>query len=228
MPVCFDVDTPSGAIVDLFSDAQTALEINAQFKNVHNGKKQFIKAIGFTSQKGLQLAVTPTMVEVYENGKKFITYNITSDHVDERMFDVRMILKPADHENHHNRHTVDIIQEDGQKFRFAVKPGAGSLSFDLEGIKGIKSPTGIIGQWINPGSYTIDEANNIETEFVHIPSKDRAWHAEHQCHQIGPHHVEAFLGRPIRDYQVDNLFSNLFYRGAQMATLIEAEDETPK
>lgn len=59
--------------------------------------------------------------------------------------------------------TVDIYQDDGEKFRFAVKPGAGSLSFDLEGTHGIKSPTGIIGQFINPGSYTIDEANNIET-----------------------------------------------------------------
>lgn len=77
-------------------------------QNVHNGKKQFIKAIGFTSRKGLQVAVTPTTVEVYENGKEFITYNISSDHVDERMFDVRMVVKPADHETHHNRHTVRV------------------------------------------------------------------------------------------------------------------------
>jgi len=173
------------------------------------------------------VAVTPTAVEVYENGKEFRTYNITEDKVDERMFDVRMVIRPADHEVYHNRHTVDIYQEDGQKFRFAVKPGAGSLSFDLEGNHGIISPTGIIGQFTNAGSYTIDENNNIATGYVHIPSAERAWHTEHQCHQIGPRMVEAFLGRPIRDYQVANLFESLFHR-APIATLIDDTEDDPK
>ena len=48
---------------------------------MHNGKKQFIKAIGFTSNEGLQIAVTPTTVEVYENGKPFITYDLENDKV---------------------------------------------------------------------------------------------------------------------------------------------------
>jgi len=224
-PVCFDLDTPSGAIIDLYSDAKTSLEVNAMFKNVHNGKKQFIKAIGFTSAKGLQVAVTPTSVEVYENGEEFKVYNIETEHVDERMFDVRMIVKPAEHELHHNRHTVDIIQEDGTKFRFAVKPGAGSLSFELEGNHGMKAPTGIIGQFTNPGAYTVDEGNNIKTEFVRIPSAERAWHSEHQCHQINSKHVEAFLGRAITDYQVTQIFESLFYR-APVATL--HDDTDPK
>ena len=60
---------------------------------------------------------------------------------------------------------VDIFQNDGQKFRFAVKPGAGSLAFDLEGIQGVASPTGIIGQFSNPGSYTTDAAGNIQAGY---------------------------------------------------------------
>ena len=51
------------------------------------------------------MAVTPTSVEVYENGEEFKVYDIETEHVDERMFDVRMIVKPAEHELHHNRHT---------------------------------------------------------------------------------------------------------------------------
>jgi len=224
-PVCFDLDTPSGSIVDLYSDAQTALEVNAQFKNVHNGKKQFIKAIGFTSNEGLQLAVTPTTVEIYENGKPFITYDLENDKVEERMFDIKIVIKPADHETRHNRHTVDIFQNDGQKFRFAVKPGAGSLAFDLEGIQGVASPTGIIGQFSNPGSYTTDAAGNIQAGAVHIPFAERTWHAENQCHQIRAEHVEAFLGHPVKDYMVQNMFQSLFYRGPGPAVLLDDGSE---
>jgi hypothetical protein len=51
------------------------------------------------------MALTPDKLEVYENGQEFITYNITSDIVDERMFDCHVKITPADHETRHNRHT---------------------------------------------------------------------------------------------------------------------------
>ena len=45
-------------------------------KNVHGDKKQFIKAIGFTSPQGIQIAVTPFNVEVYEDGNLKHIYEI--------------------------------------------------------------------------------------------------------------------------------------------------------
>ena len=45
-------------------------------QSVHGNKKQFIKAIGFTSPQGIQLAITPFNVEVYEDGKLKHIYEI--------------------------------------------------------------------------------------------------------------------------------------------------------
>ena len=45
-PICFDVDTKSENILSLIADGSSALEINAQFKNVNNARKQFIKCRG--------------------------------------------------------------------------------------------------------------------------------------------------------------------------------------
>ena len=89
----------------LISSFWSLISLPQIFQNVHNGKKQFIKTIGFTSNEGLQLAVTPTTVEIYENGKPFITYDLENDKVEERMFDIKIVIKPADHETRHNRHT---------------------------------------------------------------------------------------------------------------------------
>ena len=105
-PVCFDVNSKSGSVLDLFSDNTSSLEINALFKvfshrctlvqlwktqnrsisakksiiyfvkNVHGDKKQFIKAIGFTSPQGIQIAITPFNVEVYEDGNLKHIYEI--------------------------------------------------------------------------------------------------------------------------------------------------------
>ena len=41
-----------------FSDASSSLELNGLLKNVQKGKKQFLTAIGYTSPKGTQMALT--------------------------------------------------------------------------------------------------------------------------------------------------------------------------
>ena len=56
------------------------------------------------------------------------------------------------------------------------KPEAGSLALEVESITGIVSPVGLIGQFFNSGAYTFDEAGNIVTGTLHIPSDEKQWH----------------------------------------------------
>ena len=78
-PICFDVDTKSENILSLIADGSGALEVNAQFKNVNNARKQFIKTIGFTSPEGVQLMMSTEQVEVYEKGALIKTIDLTTD-----------------------------------------------------------------------------------------------------------------------------------------------------
>ena len=78
-PICFDVDTKSENIISLIADGSGALEVNAQFKNVNNARKQFIKTIGFTSPEGVQLMMTPDTLEVYEKGILIKSVSLTRD-----------------------------------------------------------------------------------------------------------------------------------------------------
>ena len=122
--VCFDVNANNGAILDLFSDNESGLQVNAQFKvslvffiacssltlfqNVHGDKKQFIKAIGFTSPRGVQVSVSPFFVEVFEDGQLYNRFNIT-ERIDEIVFDTHVRMIPADHEQHHNKSGAHIF-----------------------------------------------------------------------------------------------------------------------
>ena len=84
--------------------------------------------------------------------------------VDERFYDVHLIIWPAgSHTSHQTRHVINIFLNSGPHFRFSVKPGAGSLALEIESIVGVKSPVGLIGQFMNAGSYTLDAAGNIQT-----------------------------------------------------------------
>jgi len=215
-PVCLDVSAVSGSIIDLISDASSNLELNGLFKNVQKGKKQFLTAIGYTSPKGTQMALTRETLEIYENGKLLIKYNPAEDTVDEYFYDVHLKMKPADHEHHRNRHNVEIVQEDGFRFRLTVKPEVGSLGIELEDVFGIKNPEGLMGQFLNEGSYTIDNEGVISTKSGEIESEARAWHEGDKCFQIEDRSVETFLGQPISNYYVENLFAEMFYKGAAL------------
>ncbi|CAG5110171.1 Oidioi.mRNA.OKI2018_I69.chr2.g4598.t1.cds [Oikopleura dioica] len=215
-PVCLDVNAVSGSIIDLISDASSNLELNGLFKNVQKGKKQFLTAIGYTSPQGTQMALTRDTLEVYENGKLLIKYNPSEDTVDEYFYDVHLKMKPADHEHHRNRHNVEIVQQDGFRFRLTVKPGVGSLGIELEDVFGIKNPEGLMGQFLNEGSYTIDNEGTISTKSGQIESEAHAWHEGDKCFQIEERSVETFLGQPISNYYVENLFAEMFYKGAAL------------
>lgn len=224
--VCFDVNTASGAILDLFGDDESSLQVNAQFKNVHGDKKQFIKAIGFTSPRGLQLAVSPFFVEVYNDGELYNRFNIT-ERVDEIVFDTHIRMTPADHEQHRNKHIVAVTCREGEEYKFGVKPNGGSLSVDLERWHGMAKPSGLIGQFLADKAYTVDDDGNIHASGnTTIHADDRSWHQGHQCHEIKEEHVPFLLDHAIADYQAANLFAQLFKRGP-VVQLLE-DDVDPK
>ena len=52
--------------------------------------------------------------------------------------DVHLKMIPADPEHHHNKHIIQVTCRQGEEFRFGVKPNAGSLSFDIEKINGLR------------------------------------------------------------------------------------------
>jgi len=225
--VCFDVNTKNGAILDLFGDDESSLQVNAQFKNVHGDKKQFIKAIGFTSPRGLQLSVSPFFVEVYNDGELYNRFNIT-ERVNEIVFDTHIRMTPADHEQHHNKHIVTVTCREGEEYKFGVKPNGGSLSVDLERWNGMASPSGLIGQFLAQKAYTVDEDGNIHTSNnTTIQANDRSWHQGHQCHEIKEEHVPLLLNHAVADYQATNLFAQLFKRGPVGVQLLE-DDVDPK
>lgn len=212
-PVCFDVNAKSGTVLDLFSDDYSSLEINALFKNVHGDKKQFIKAIGFTSPKGIQLAVTPFNVEIYEDGLLKHIYEIDQP-INEVIHDTKIVMTPADLTHHHNKHIVLVTCREGEQFKFGVKPAGGSLSVDVEKLsEDVQQPSGLIGQFLYGTSYSIDEEHNIMTENIIIPAEDRVWHEGYQCHKIKEEDLESFLGHNITDYVGADLFSQLFKHG---------------
>lgn len=224
--VCFDVNANNGAILDLFSDNESSLQVNAQFKNVHGDKKQFIKAIGFTSPRGVQVSVSPFFVEVFDDGQLYNRFNIT-ERIDEIVFDTHVRMIPADHEQHHNKHIVSVTCRDGEEYRFGVKPDGGSLSVDLEKWHGMKEPAGLIGHFLKEKSYRVDDDGNIHTSANQtIDAEDRSWHQGHQCHQIKEEHVPMLLGNEVADYQATNLFTQLFKNGP-IAQLLE-DDVDPK
>jgi hypothetical protein len=49
-----------------------------------------------------------------------------------------------------------------------------------------------------------------------IESEARAWHEGDKCFQIEERSVETFLGQPISNYYVENLFAEMFYKGAAL------------
>ena len=84
--------------------------------------------------------------------------------MDERYYDVHLIVWPAGfHTSHQTRHVINVFLDSGPHFRFSVKPGAGSLALEIESIIGVRSPVGLIGQFMNTGSYQIAAAGNIQT-----------------------------------------------------------------
>jgi hypothetical protein len=200
-PICFDVDTDSENILALFADGASALEINAQFKNVEQARKQFIRVIGFTSPDGFQMIFDTEKIEIYDKGSLRKSFNITSDFVDDWFYDVHLTVWPAGTKPNQSRHVVNIRCKSGPHFKFSSKPsaghGIGSLGMEVESISGVQSPVGLIGQFMNSGSYSIDSNGNIQTGFVRIPAAEKFWHRESNCHEINKEHVEPFLGHSI-------------------------------
>ena len=92
---------------------------------------------------------------------------------------MHLLVWPAGtHSAHQTRHVVTVNCDSGPRFKFSVKPGAGSLALEVESTTGITSPVGLIGQFFNNGAYTIDKVGNIVTGTIHIPSDDKQWHKE--------------------------------------------------
>ena len=108
-----------------------------------------------------------------------LPFNIVTLLVDDRFYDMHLLVWPAGtHNAHQTRHVVTVNCDSGPRFKFSVKPGAGSLALEVESTTGITSPVGLIGQFFNNGAYTIDKVGNIVTGTIHIPSDDKQWHKE--------------------------------------------------
>ena len=52
--------------------------------------------------------------------------------------DIHLKMIPADPDVHHNKHIVKVNCRQGETFKFGIKPNAGSLSFDVETVNGIR------------------------------------------------------------------------------------------
>ena len=137
--------------------------------------------------------MTTDVVEIYERGSLQKTVHLAKDKcksnretlilehvlVDDRFYDLHILVWPAGtHNAHQTRHVVTVNCDSGPRFKFSVKPEAGSLALEVESTTGIVSPVGLIGQFFNSGAYSFDAVGNIVTGTVHIPSDEKQWHKE--------------------------------------------------
>ena len=137
--------------------------------------------------------MTTDVVEIYEDGSLRKTVDLAKNKcealessilrhhylVDDRFYDLHILVWPAgSHSAHQTRHVVTVICDSGPRFKFSVKPEAGSLALEVESTTGIVSPVGLIGQFFNSGAYSFDSVGNIVTGTVHIPSDEKQWHKE--------------------------------------------------
>jgi hypothetical protein len=226
--ICFDIDDENEAVIDLISDLDSGLEVNAQLYSKTKSKHVTrMQKIGFITPAGVEVGVFPDRVTIGRAHTTLDSHTYDID-FDLGLDDVHITIHSL--ENSAKRGiTLSIGDYSELRFQVFIKNGKDSMSFRIERSGGFSSNlTGILGEvFRGPRPYHVDAQGAIHVGGETIPSDEHYWHATHGCRQITTEEgVRKFLGHSVSEYRVSDIFAR--FTPAWIQAALETVGLVPK
>lgn len=209
--VCFDLSDEDQSILSLVADLETGLEINGQvFTESVKKEKSRLERVGFRSPRGIEVGVYVDQVTVGIGGVVHERYTY-QESVSHGLDDVHIVVHPLEKGTPKRGVTISVGSDAELRFNVFIKSHKDSMIFEIERGSGLSDNlSGVLGQTMRGGTpYHVDDDGIIHVNDRIIDQDNNEWSAVHNCKQIKREATEIFLGHPIREYRVKDLFSPL-------------------